>query len=572
MSVLNSSLENASFNIIFQIFCRLVTFGLNVFVVRNVGEAVLGIMNVRLLLLESTILFLSREPFFKACLTNAVEHNWAQVVNLLWLTIPICSLMSLLFGYIWLYVLTTSETLPDYYTFAVISVALSCVIHLLSLVVQLVSSAFLFNRFKVVIDTTAIVFRTFLFVPMVFHWPERALLAFGVAQLAYVIFYSAAHYIYFYCYIQQLNEKKKSSKKNDDEEEEEEKKKKEKEDSADGEEFKDDQFIIRHFPFQSVRDFFPGQLKNHQARFNEKLTVLTWSFFRQGILKYVLTEGERIIMTVFPVITFAEQGTYDVVNNLGSLAARFIFRPIEESGYFYFTQVVKRDKSINEQNPVRIRESVEVLTHLCSIVTSIGLIVLVFGQTYSSTLLWIYGGTKFTARLPVCLMQAHCLAVLLLAINGVTECYTNATADSATINKTNFIMIYESIVFLVASYVLTSWLGPVGFIFANCLNMASRIYHSVVFINRRHAQTNYRPLRGLVPNFCFWLSLGASAAITHLSYTLFFPDRKLLHFIIGVFMFVIVMLSWTYNNRQLIQLGIKKWSDRRCQPAQVKRD
>lgn len=40
------------------------------------------------------------------------------------------------------------------------------------------------------------------------------------------------------------------------------------------------------------------------------------------------------------------------MNNLGSLAARFIFRPIEESGYFYFTQMIKRDKQINEQNSV----------------------------------------------------------------------------------------------------------------------------------------------------------------------------------------------------------------------------
>ncbi|XP_011311401.1 protein RFT1 homolog [Fopius arisanus] len=558
MNVLNSSLENASFNIIFQIFCRLLTFVLNVFVVRNVGEAVLGVMNVRLLLLESTILFLSREPFFKACLTNAAEHNWAQVVNLLWLTIPISSVISFIFGYIWLYILATSETLPDYYTFAVISVAISCVIHLLSLVAQLVSSAFLFNRFKVVIEASAIVFRTFLFVPIVLHRPENALLAFGVAQLAYVMFYSLAHYIYFHWYIQRLNDQRIRLKKTD---------------SSDSDELTDNKNEgMADFPFNSIRDFLPGQLKNNDSRFDNKLTVLTWSFFRQGILKQILTEGERIIMTVFPVITLAEQGTYDVVNNLGSLAARFIFRPIEESGYFYFTQVVKRDEKINQQNPVKVRESVDVLKHLCSVVTSIGLIVLVFGQAYSSTLLWIYGGTKFTAHLPVHLMQAHCLAVLLLAINGVTECYTNATADSATINKTNIIMIYESIVFLVASYVLTSWLGPVGFIFANCLNMGSRIYHSVVFINGRHAGTNYRPLGGLVPKLFFIVSLTVSAVVTGLSYIIFFPEQKFVHFVIGVFMFAIVSLSWIYENRELVQLGIDKWRERRRRPAEVKID
>jgi oligosaccharide translocation protein RFT1 len=86
-----------------------------------------------------------------------------------------------------------------------------------------------------------------------------------------------------------------------------------------------------------------------------KLCVLTWSFLKQGVLKQVLTEGERYIMTLFSVLSFSEQGVYDIVNNLGSLAARFLFRPIEQSAYFYFSQLVHRDQSIEEQNQVSSR-------------------------------------------------------------------------------------------------------------------------------------------------------------------------------------------------------------------------
>jgi oligosaccharide translocation protein RFT1 len=89
-----------------------------------------------------------------------------------------------------------------------------------------------------------------------------------------------------------------------------------------------------------------------QSSINHDLARLTWSFFKQGIMKQVLTEGERYIMTLFSVLTFSEQGVYDIVNNLGSLAARFLFRPIEESAYFYFSQMVARDTAIQEQNQV----------------------------------------------------------------------------------------------------------------------------------------------------------------------------------------------------------------------------
>lgn len=57
--------------------------------------------------------------------------------------------MSFFFGYIWLFLLSTTEALPPYYTFAVWAVGLSCVIELSSLVVQLAASAFLFVRLKV---------------------------------------------------------------------------------------------------------------------------------------------------------------------------------------------------------------------------------------------------------------------------------------------------------------------------------------------------------------------------------------------------------------------------------------
>lgn len=62
------------------------TFILNAWILRLVGAEVLGVMNVRLLLLESTILFLCKEPCLKACQTNAKRLYWPQVINQIWIT------------------------------------------------------------------------------------------------------------------------------------------------------------------------------------------------------------------------------------------------------------------------------------------------------------------------------------------------------------------------------------------------------------------------------------------------------------------------------------------------------
>lgn len=61
-------------------------------------------------------------------------------------------------------------------------------------------------------------------------------------------------------------------------------------------------------------------------------------FFRQSLLKQLLTEGERYILS-FSSVSMHDQGIFDIVNNLGSLFARFLFQPLEEGFYLYFSRV-----------------------------------------------------------------------------------------------------------------------------------------------------------------------------------------------------------------------------------------
>lgn len=61
-------------------------------------------------------------------------------------------------------------------------------------------------------------------------------------------------------------------------------------------------------------------------------------FFKQSGLKQLLTEGERYVLSLSS-ISMHDQGVYEIVNNLGSLFARFLFQPLEEGFYLYFSRV-----------------------------------------------------------------------------------------------------------------------------------------------------------------------------------------------------------------------------------------
>lgn len=82
---------------------------------------------------------------------------------------------------------------------------------------------------------------------------------------------------------------------------------------------------MHDFPFKSILEMLPGFMHNADEPLNKDLCVLSVSFAKQCVVKQVLTEGERYVMTISPLLTFSEQSMYDIVNNLGSLAARYVF-------------------------------------------------------------------------------------------------------------------------------------------------------------------------------------------------------------------------------------------------------
>ncbi|KAL0276852.1 UNVERIFIED_CONTAM: hypothetical protein PYX00_004329 [Menopon gallinae] len=570
--ILEGTIEAVYVNIIFQVASRCVTFLLNGFTLRYLNEGVVGVMNVRLLLLESTILFLSREAFRRACMSQTSSHNWPQIINLLWLTVPLSMVVSVIFSLVWLHILSLpSDDITTHYDIGVWSISISCVIKMISEPLCLVATVYLFNKLQVVISSISILVRTLIFAFWIIYKPDQAVIAFSAAQVVANILHSAGFYVYFYYYIKENNKVKKLSNIYENYS---------KDSLSEASKAQNDTAnpvarpkLIRRqssivpfdeFPFSSLKEFLPSIVLN-QAWVHPNSAQLTWSFLKQGVLKQVLTEGERYVMTLFSIMSFNEQGIYDVVNNLGSLAARFLFRPVEDSLYLYFSQSIKRDTDVNDQNQNRMKEAATVLQQALKCVVALGLVIITFGQTYSVLLLHLYGGEFLSKGDGPILLKAHCFSVLLLGVNGITECYSFSTMTADELNKYNYFMAAFSVAFLAISWGLTILLGGVGFIIANCCNMAARIVHSVIFINSKYKNTDFQPMHGLKPNKYFLASLAVSLCVT------LFSEHycgRIVHFLIGGLCFLLVSSVYCYLERELVLLAINTWREKRKSKAE----
>jgi oligosaccharide translocation protein RFT1 len=436
------------------------------------------------------------------------------------------------------------------YKFGCLAIAFSCIIELSAEAPIFISQVFCFVKLKVVLDTSHIFIRSIVFIILVVMDKSIAIYAFGIAQLVSALTIIIGNYGFFYWYINRLN-KYRQSKKNEEHTL-----------------VKQQMFAsyfenMNDFPFQSIKEMVPGVMKNEGSFLNNELQTLILSFAKQGVLKQVLTEGEKYVMSVSPVLSFSEQATYDIVNNMGSLAARFIFRPIEDSSYFYFTQTIARDIELKNQKVEKVNEAANVLSYVCKIVSSIGLLGLVFGQSYAGTLLLLYGGQEFVAGgLPEVLLRFHCLAIVLLAVNGITEGYMFATNTSKQIDTYNYYMAIFSVTFLLLSYQLTNLLGPVGFILANCCNMTFRISYSLYYINKQFKQVEVKPINELLPGKLFFIVLIGMGVVCHVSKIQILSFSILYHLLIGVLCTGVAMLAWAYENRAVILVGLQKFKSK----------
>lgn len=82
-----------------------------------------------------------------------------------------------------------------------------------------------------------------------------------------------------------------------------------------------------------------------------------------------------------------------------------------------------------------VQLAAETLGNLLTFVLLIALIILSFGFAYSHLALDLYGGRLLSEGGGPTLLRWYCLYVLLLAMNGVTECFVFAAMSQEQVDR-----------------------------------------------------------------------------------------------------------------------------------------
>ncbi|KAF7305153.1 hypothetical protein MKEN_01230500 [Mycena kentingensis (nom. inval.)] len=206
----------------------------------------------------------------------------------------------------------------------------------------------------------------------------------------------------------------------------------------------------------------------------------------QSIVKHFLTEGDKFILGWFSPLQ--DQGGYAVAVNYGSLIARIVFQPIEETSRISFSKTLSP--------PIHapaLKSASNALISLVSAQTSFSLLLLVFGPAYLPVVLPIVLPRQYLSTSAPRVLHAWIWYIPVLALNGGLEAFISSVSTPRDLNRQSWWMAVFSVIYISAAIQLYSWnFGDTALVYANIINLTARIAYAAHFTTAFFSAHNAR--------------------------------------------------------------------------------
>lgn len=246
----------------------------------------------------------------------------------------------------------------------------------------------------------------------------------------------------------------------------------------------------------------PKQLASDQnvvfllSYFYKPTVNLAGSMMAQSVVKHLLTQGDTFLISLFS--NPQAQGVYALANNYGSLLARLLFQPVEESSRSYFSRLLSSPSpsgngQSSSQPSSSVKEAKQNLHTILRLYILLSAIIVSIGPFAAPALLSIVAGKLWTGSGAGQVLSTYCFYIPFMGLNGITEAFVASVASEAQVHRQSFWMGIFSAVFAASAFLFMRVLplGATGLVYANSINMLCRIIWSGAFINK------FFKLRGL---------------------------------------------------------------------------
>ncbi|THH00838.1 hypothetical protein EW026_g1769 [Hermanssonia centrifuga] len=449
--------------------------------VRLVSPQVFGTAAIQFELLLSTILFLSREGIRNALLraspSNGTEPGKSRnpsplISNIALLPILLGIPITVLSAFTYLYTSSYTTASQPHFRLAVTIYALAAFCELLSEPLYIRAQNELRFDVRVRAEGAAVAFKTVTaFLVLVLSPPEWALVAFALGQAAYGLI-TLVEFLRVYG--------------------------------------RDSEFWLRKVTI----DVHGNKVTQY---FDPTMLHLSAAMTIQSVVKHFLTEGDKFLVSRLSPL--ADQGGYAVASNYGSLIARIVFQPIEETSRIFFSKTLS-SSSTNAQEDLQAASNT--LSVLLLLFTHLFLLLVTFAPPYLPLALTLVLPSRYLQTSAPAILRTYVYYIPTMAFNGVLEAFFASTATPADLRAQSRWMLACSVGFVGASvgFARVLGLGDAGLVWANILNLWLRASYAWFFVKRFFACRGVGKmvqLRNNVPPFGVLCTFAASAIVTRWS-------------------------------------------------------
>ncbi|KAI8974226.1 Rft-1-domain-containing protein [Trametes punicea] len=451
-SLLAATLASGSSLVLLQLFSRVVTFILNQALVRLVSPQVFGTTSIQFELLLSSILFLSREGVRNALL-RAPSHTQLSmdqdsakrlVTNVSLLPVLLGIPTAAISAFIYLGTSHSTTSSQPHFRTSVALYVLAAFFELLSEPMYIRTQNELRFQVRVRAEGTAVMLKTLVtFLVLVAASEDWALVAFALGQMAYGLTMLVS-------------------------------------------------FLV---DCRDNLDFLPKRASINKGNkiesllFEPALLNLSIAMTGQSLIKHFLTEGDKFLVSRLSPL--ADQGGYAVAANYGSLVARIVFQPIEETTRVFFSKTLSSSapdtpSKAATKSKEALQTAASVLLTLLLAFTHLLLLAITFGPPYLSLATSLILPRKYLATSAPSILHVYVYYIPMMAFNGVLEAFFASAASPADLRTQSRWMLVFSGAFVAAAVGLARGLnmGDAGLVWANVANLALRAGYAWVFIRR----------------------------------------------------------------------------------------
>ncbi|KAG7097422.1 hypothetical protein E1B28_004768 [Marasmius oreades] len=285
-------------------------------------------------------------------------------------------------------------------------------------------------------------------------------------------------------------------------------------------------FVIYAWNYNGLPRFsgIPTKTWSIATYFDEEVLSLSLTMTSQSLVKHFLTEGDKFILSWFSPLE--DQGGYAVAVNYGSLIARIVFQPIEETLRLYFSKTlldVTSGQANTERKSSALSEASRTLVALLHLQVAGSLFLLCFGSQYLTLVLEIFLPAQYLKTSAPKILSAWIWYIPVLAVNGGLEAFLASAAEKKDVNRQSGWMLVFSIIYIGSAIGLyRENYGDVSLVYANIVNLSARIVYVVVFAAsffRRHSGTDYVKWRQVLPSPSLFIALLVSLVVIPASET-----------------------------------------------------